>query len=396
MSLFDHTYPGFDIVRDPRAIRNAGSEVDGQEVQIWFGPQHPGITGNMSVQLWVKGDTIQRGITHVGYLHRGFEKLMERRKFIQAYPVVCRMCVAEPDTPEYLLAASIEELSGLDKEVPEKAQWIRTLCLEMSRLQAQLMVLGGQVGTMGMGTAPNWTLSLRDYLLDSFEEMTGARVYHMYITYGGVRRDLPPGFALRLEKTLDKIEERLPYLDDLIFESDVFQTRTKGVGVLPQEWADEVGVCGPVLRAMGVARDLRKDEPYARYGEIDFKVITAEGSDIYARTKVRRGEIEESLSILRQCLQKMPHEGPYCAKLPNMMTWKIPQGQTYVRAESSRGEMGFVMVTDGSDKIRRVHLRGPSYTNAITILERMLPGTNFADLSSLMVSLQTCPPEIER
>lgn len=394
MSVFDYnTQPGFDLMSE---TPNAGTTVDPKEVQLWFGPQHPGITGNMSIQLWMEGDTIKRGITHVGYLHRGFEKLMERRKFIQSFPIVCRMCVAEPDTTEYLLAASLEELSGLDKEVPEKAQWLRTLVMEMSRLQVTLMVLGGQVGTMGMGTAPNWTYTLRDFLLDSFEELTGGRVYHMYINYGGVRRDLTKGFGQRLEATLDRIEERLPYLDDLILNSAVFQARTKGVSVVPSEWADEVGITGPTLRAMGVASDVRRDYPYLKYPELDFKVCTAEGSDIYARTKVRRDEISESIHIIRQILQMMPHEGAYCAKLPNMLTWTIPTGSTYVRAESSRGEMGFVMVTDGSDKIRRVHLRGPSYTNAITILERMLPGMNIADLSASMVSLQTCPPEIER
>ena len=393
-SVFDyHRHEGFDFVGE---TPNAGTRVSPKEVQLWFGPQHPGITGNMSVQVWLEGDTIRRGIVHVGYLHRGFEKLMERRTFIQSFPIVCRMCVAEPDTTEYLISAAIEELSGLDRDVPEKAQWLRTLVMEMSRLQVMLMVLGGQIGTMGMGTAPNWTYTLRDFLLDSFEELTGGRVYHMYITYGGVRRDLPPGFALRLENTLDQIEERLPYLDDLILNSAVFRKRAQGVGVVPQEWAGEVGITGPALRAMGVASDTRRDYPYLKYPELDFDVITAEGSDIYARTVVRRREIQESVRIIRQILQMMPHEGPYCAKLPNVMNWKIPPGMTYTRAESSRGEMGFVVVTDGSDKIRRIHLRGPSYTNAITVLERMLPGTNIADLSALMVSLQTCPPEIER
>ncbi len=390
MSLFDLENPGFDILEIPEG------GADPREVQLWFGPQHPGITGNMSVQVWLEGDTIKRGITHVGYLHRGFEKLMERRKFIQSFPIVCRFCVAEPDTTEYLLASSLEELSGMDAEIPKKAQWIRTLVMEMSRLQAQLMVLGGQVGTMGLGTAPNWTYTLRDLLLDRFEELTGGRVYHMFITYGGVRRDLPVGFAQRLEEDIQVIEERLPYLDDLIINSAVFQKRAKGVGVLPRAWVDEVGITGPPLRAMGIARDTRRDFPYLKYPELDFKVSTAEGSDIYARTLVRRQEIQESLGIIRQILAKMPHEGPYCAKLPNMLNWTIPTGHTYVRAESSRGEMGFLMVTDGTDKIRRVHLRGPSYTNAVTVLERMLPGTNIADLSSLMVSLQTCPPEIER
>ncbi len=367
-----------------------------RRVQLWFGPQHPGITGNMAVQAWLEGDTLTSGVTHVGYLHRGFEKLMERRKFIQSFPIVCRICVPEPDTNEWLLAASIEELSGLDKEVPEKARWIRTLFLEMSRLSSMLMVLGGHVGAMGLGTAPNWLITLRDYILDRFEELTGARVYHMYVTYGGVRRDLPEGFAERLEANLQEIESKLPLVDNVIFDSAVFRKRAIGVGVVPEEWVDELGLTGPIVRAMGIARDTRTDYPYEKYGELDIEPMTTTGSDIFARAWMRRLEIAQSIDLIRQILAKMPTEGPYSAKLPNMLTWTIPAGETYVRAEASRGEMGYYVVTDGSDKIRRVHVRGPSYVHGVTLLERLMPGTNIADLSALMVSLQVCPPEIER
>ncbi len=366
-----------------------------RRVQLWFGPQHPGITGNMSVQAWLEGDTLTQGITHVGYLHRGFEKLMERRKYIQSFPIVCRICVPEPDTNEYLLAAGLEELAGMDTEIPERGQWIRTLVLEMSRLQMNLMTLGGHIGSMGLGAAPNWLIALRDYILDRFEELTGGRVYHMYIVYGGVRRDLPEGFEERMEENLARIEEMLPLVDNIIFDSSVFRKRGMGVGVVPEEWVDEMGLSGPIVRAMGIPRDVRKDFPYAKYPELDFEVVTTTGSDIYARAWVRRQEIQQSIDLIRQILEKMP-EGPYCAKLPNMLTWTIPAGQTYVRAEATRGEMGYYTVTDGSDKVRRVHVRGPSYVHGVALLERMIPGTNIADLSPLMVSLQVCPPEIER
>ena len=366
-----------------------------RQVQLWFGPQHPGVTGNMSVQAWLEGDTLTAGITHVGYLHRAFEKLMERRTFIQSFPIVCRICVPEPDTNEYLLAAAIEELSGLDAEVPPRGVWIRTLVMEMSRLQMNLMTLGGHIGAMAMGAAPNWLIALRDYVLDRFEELTGARVYHMYVIYGGVRRDLPEGFAERMEADLQAIEEKLPLVDNVIFDSSVFRKRAIGVGVVPEEWVDEMGLTGPIVRAMGIPRDVRKDFPYLAYPELDFDVVTTTGSDIYARAWVRRQEIQQSIDLIRQILARMP-EGPYCAKLPNMMTWRVPAGQTYVRAEATRGEMGYYVVTDGSDRIRRIHVRGPSYVHGVALLERMIPGTNIADLAPLMVSLQVCPPEIER
>ncbi|NOZ93682.1 MAG: NADH-quinone oxidoreductase subunit D [Acidobacteria bacterium] len=366
-----------------------------RRVQLWFGPQHPGITGNMSVQAWLEGDTLTQGITHVGYLHRGFEKLMERRKFIQSFPIVCRICVPEPDTNEYLLAAGLEELAGMTGDIPERGTWIRTLVLEMSRLQMNLMTLGGHIGSMGLGAAPNWLIAVRDYVLDRFEELTGGRIYHMYIIYGGVRRDLPEGFGERMEETLTKIEEKLPLVDNVIFDSSVFRRRTVGVGVVPEEWVDEMSLSGPIVRAMGLPRDIRKDFPYLIYPELDFEVVTTTGSDIYARAWIRRQEIQQSIDLIRQILARMP-EGPYCAKLPNMLTWTIPPGQTYVRAEATRGEMGYYTVTDGSDKVRRIHVRGPSFVHGVALLERMIPGTNIADLSPLMVSLQVCPPEIER
>ncbi len=366
-----------------------------RQVQLWFGPQHPGVTGNMSVQAWLEGDTLTAGVTHVGYLHRAFEKLMERRKYIQSFPIVCRICVPEPDTNEYLLAAALEELSGLAAHVPERGRWIRTLVLEMSRLQMNLMTLGGHIGAMAMGAAPNWLIALRDFVLDRFEELTGGRVYHMYIVYGGVRRDLPEGFAERMEADLRAIEEKLPLVDNVIFDSSVFRKRAMGVGVVPREWVDEMGLTGPIVRAMGVPRDVRRDFPYLAYPELDFEVVTTTGSDIYARAWVRRQEIQQSIDLIRQILARMP-EGPYCAKLPNMLTWTIPPGQTYVRAEATRGEMGYYVVTDGSDKMRRVHVRGPSYVHGVALLERLIPGTNIADLAPLMVSLQVCPPEIER
>lgn len=364
-----------------------------KNVQLWVGPQHPGITGNMSVQIWVQGDTIQVGRTHVGYLHRGFEKLVERRKFIQAFPIVCRICVPEPDTNEYLLTAGLEELAGI--QIPERAKWIRTLVLELARLAATVQALGGQAGTLGLGVVPNWTYTLRDYILDRFEELSGGRIYHMYIIYGGVRRDIPEGFFERLEGTLQTLEERLPALDNLIFDNAVFQKRTQGVGIIKPEWIDEMGITGPSARGSGKAVDIRRMDPYLAYPELDFDVITADGCDIWSRALVRRGDIVESIKIIRQLMKRMP-EGPYCAKLPNMLHWKIPTGQTYVRAEASRGEMGYYIVTDGSDKLRRMHVRGPSYVHGFSLLERMLPGLNIADLSATMVSMQVCPPEMER
>ena len=161
----------------------------GKYLKVWQGPQHPGVTGNMALELIVSGDEVYELKTHVGYLHRGFEKLMERRKFIQCYPIVCRICVPEPDFNEYLFATATEDVAGI--QIPEKAKWLRALSLEFARLAGLLLWQGGQGGSLGMGTIGQWTVTHRDFILDLFEELTGARVYHMYQLPGGVRGDLP-------------------------------------------------------------------------------------------------------------------------------------------------------------------------------------------------------------
>ena len=361
---------------------------------LFFGPQHPGVTGNMSIEMWFDGDQVTKAITHVGYLHRGFEKLMESRLWIQNFPLVCRICVPEPDINEECYALAIEELTGI--EVPERAKWIRTLVLELARLAVNLMAFGGQAGTLGLGTGAMWGITFRDFVLDLFEELTGARIYHIYIQPGGVRRDFPPGFQKRVEEVLSKIEERLPELDRLILNNAVFKLRTQNVGVVNPDWIEEYGLVGPVARGSGSVRDVRKDAPYEIYDKLDFDVVSETGSDIYARARVRRREIDMSISLIRQILSGMPPSGSVAAKLPNLTEWRVPAGEFYSRVESSRGEYGYYVVSDGSLRPRRVHVRGPSYVHAVPLLERMLVGANIADVSNIMVSLTTCPPEIER
>jgi len=360
---------------------------------LFFGPQHPGVTGNMSVEMWFDGDQVTKAITHVGYLHRGFEKLMEKRLWIQNFPLVCRICVPEPDINEECYALALEELTGI--EVPERAKWIRTLILELARLAVNLMAFGGQAGTLGLGTGAMWGITFRDFVLDLFEELTGARVYHIFIQPGGVRRDLPQGFRKRTLEVIKKIEKRLPEFDRLILNNAVFKLRTKNIGIVKPEWIDEYGLVGPVARGSGSVRDLRKDASYEVYNKLDFSVVTETGNDIYARAMVRRREIDLSISLIRQIVGGMP-AGPVAAELPNLTEWRVPEGEFYARVESSRGEYGYYVVSDGSLKPRRVHVRGPSYVHAVPLLERMLVGANIADVSNIMVSLTTCPPEIER
>ena len=366
----------------------------GKYLKLWQGPNHPGITGNMSVELTVCGDEVVEGKTHVGYLHRGFEKLMERRTFIQCFPIVCRICVPEPDFNEYCYAAAVEELAGI--QAPVRAQWIRALILEMGRINSYLMYLGGQAGALGLGVIGQWTTYARDLMLDRFEELTGARIYHMFIIPGGVRDGLPSGFDSRMNDTLQEIEKTMRDVWDVMFCNAVFKKRTVGMGVIDPAWIDAYGITGPNARGAGVPRDVRKDDPYLVYPQIDFEPVIGRDSDIYTRSDVRRRDLLLSVDIVRQLLARMPRIGSLTATTPNVLHWKIPRGETYVRGECSRGEYGYYLVTDGSGYPRRVNVRGPSYTHAMTLLERMIVNVNIADVASLMVSLHTYPPEIER
>ncbi|MCD6333206.1 MAG: hypothetical protein J7L89_08040, partial [Bacteroidales bacterium] len=251
----------------------------GKYIKVWHGPNHPGVTGNMSLEVTICGDEVVESKTHVGYLHRGFEKLFERRKWIQCFPTSIRMCVPEPDSNEYNFAASVEELGNI--EVPEYAQWLRMLALEMARLAILLRVVPAHGGTMGLGLGVQWGVYLRDLLLDRFEELTGGRVYHMYIIPGGVRGKLPEGFKSRLTENLKLIDEFTVRIKKLMFDNAVFKKRAIGLGVIKPEWVYQYGIVGSNARGAGFNLDVRKDYPYLFYDQIDFEPPVGHDSDVY-------------------------------------------------------------------------------------------------------------------
>ena len=367
---------------------------DKKLVKIFHGPQHPGITGNMSVELDLLGETIKKARVHVGYLHRGFEKLVERRTVIQAFTIVCRICVPEPDPNEENFARAVEDLAGL--EISEKAKYIRTMVLEMSRIANLFLWMGGQAGSIGLGLIPQWSVCDRDYMLDLFEELTGGRVYHMYAYPGGVRRDLPEGFLDRLSELLDYLEKRMKVYQDTFFDNTTFKSRAIGTAIVNKDEALKNGYAGQTLRGCGIKRDVRKDMPYLIYDKLDFDIPTYNEGDVYARALVRRDEIFQSIRILRQIIKDMPKEGEIMQKLPKHRRFKLPKEDTYVQTESARGAMSYYMAGDGSEYIRRMQVKGPSLVHAYTLLEKLLVDSELADVAMTMNSLGICPPEIER
>jgi NADH-quinone oxidoreductase subunit D len=365
------------------------------EYELYFGPNHPGIEGNYALKVKLTGDEVLSVKTDGGYLHRGFEKLMEERLWIQNVALVPRICVPDPVPMEETYARAVEMLGGL--EVPERAQWIRVMMLELSRICGHLFIFGGCAATIGLYTNMFWGITDRDRILDIFEEITGGRVYHMYIVPGGVRRDLPTGLLERLSQVLDYLEARLPEYDDLYFDNPVVQRRGIGIGKIAPEQALEWGVTGPNLRACGLPFDVRRDDPYLVYEQLDFDIPTETGGDVMARNWVRRAELIQSIRIIRQIIKRLPQiTGPVRCPLPNPLAWNIPRSDAYARTEAQKGELAFYAVSDGSEKPWRVHVRGPSSMHAVQVLEKLCVGERLEDIAQIMFSLDACPPEVDR
>jgi len=366
---------------------------EGTEYDFYFGPAHSG-SGNFGVKLKVDGEKVISARADPGYLHRGFEKLMEYRIPMQNAVLSDRLCILEPLNWNLVHAEAVDELTGV--EVPERARYIRVLMAELSRLQSHLIWYGVMSLAVGFDTGFKMAFGYRDYVLDIFEFITGGRVYPAgYICPGGVRRDLPEGYEERIVKLLKQTEEMMQKMKD--FDNVVFARRAKGVGVLKLEEALSLGATGPVVRACGMKTDVRKDDPYEIYDELDFDIPTEKEGDAYARCLIRDREMEESIKIVRQVLERMP-EGK--VREPDKITppkrVKIPEGEVYVRNEIARGEGCIYMRATGGGEPYRVKVRGPDFLHMIPVLEHLLVGCEIADIPAIYWSLNICPADMDR
>jgi NADH-quinone oxidoreductase subunit D len=359
----------------------------------FFGPNHPGMHGNFGYVCDVVGSTIVRVRPNAGLLHRGFEKLMEQNLWFQNISLIPRICVVDPDPNEVAYCTAVERLSGID--VPVRAKYLRSLTLEMSRMTSLLMGMGALGAMMGLYSVMYRMLVDRDRLLDMFEWISGHRIYHMYNLPGGVRRDLPEGFPGKLEELLNELEFNLKEWDNLLFENPVVHRRLTGIGTISPEQAVGIGLAGPNLRATGFAADVRKDDPYAAYPFLDFQVVTTGGGDALARAVQVRTEYEMTIGLIRQILKKMP-AGDTKIYLGNPLKFRVPSGDTYARVESSKGEYGYYVVSDGGLKPYRVSVRGPSLPAGLALCHVHLPGMRIDDIAIWMASFSVCPPDIDR
>ena len=378
-------YPSF-LEREEREIKSDS------EMIMHLGPQHAMVPGPFLLDVLVEGERVKKAFLDIGYIHKGIEKIMENRTWLQGITYTDRMCYVASLSNNECYCGAIEKILGL--EVPERAQYIRVILEELSRIQSHLIGTGEFLTLIaGVGFAP-WQYMIidREQIITLIESVTGARLTHTFVRFGGVRNDLPEGFAEKCRKVMNYMKSRTLEFIELFEQDPIYHLRMDKVGSITPETAKRMGASGPVLRATGVAYDMRKEDPILVYPELDFKVITGTKGDSADRIDVRLKEILESIHIIEQCLDRIP-SGPIKpeAKVPK----KVPAGEAYYRVEDPRGEMGMYVISDGGDKPYRVKVRGPFYATFQT-LTPLLEGVYIADAVAIAGSMDGCPSEADR
>lgn len=403
-------------------------EIETEDMTLNIGPQHPSTHGVLRLVAKINGEKISSVEPVLGYMHRGYEKLAEVRTYPQVTTLVNRIDWVSGFANEIPFIAGAEKL--MEIEVPERAQYIRLILTEMARISSHFVFNGAFPLEIGALTPIFLAMEDRERVLDLLESVTGGRFHPNFNRIGGVKpaagagpttkkdiQDLPAGFYHDTKVAMQKVLEAVDRFEDLIGGNEVFQIRTKNVGVLPKEVAEEYGVSGPILRASGVEFDLRKQSNYLPYdkfdfeipiGEngdcfdrwsvrtsemrVDFEIPIGENGDCFDRWAVRTSEMRESAKIILQAIEDMP-SGPIQAKVPKVI--KVPKGQTYVRAENPKGEMGYYIISEGGLGPYRLKIRTASFSN-ISILPIMLEGALLPDLIAIMGSLDFVLGDVDR
>ena len=384
---------------------------------INMGPQHPSTHGVLRLMLELDGETVLRTKPIIGYLHTGMEKTGEDLTYLQGPTNVTRMDYAGPLFNELVFSLAVEKLLGIDEDIPPRAQWIRMLMTELNRMSSHMLFLatnGMDLGAVGM-MLYGWRE--REEMLRFFEKVTGLRMNHNYIRPGGVAVDLPEGWRDDVLELLDALPERLEEFDVLMTGQPIWRERLQGVGLITAREAIALGATGPILRSTGIPWDLRRDLPYLYYDELEFDVVVGTYGDCFDRYAIRLNEIRESMLIVHQILDMLPPGDyriqdkkvtpPPRARIDESMEalihhfkiftegFKVPEGEVYVAIESARGELGCYIVSDGSAKPYRMHIRGPSFVNLQT-LPHMMRGGFLADGVAVVSSVDPIMGEVDR
>jgi NADH-quinone oxidoreductase subunit D len=391
--------------------------IPGQEERLILsmGPQHPSTHGVLRLVLDLEGETVVRSVLDIGYLHTGFEKSFESKTYSQGITLTDRMDYLAPLSNNLGFCLAVEKL--LDLEIPPRAQWIRVLLTELTRIQSHLVWLGTHAIDLGAMSVFLYCFREREDILDIFEMVSGQRMMTSYFRIGGLALEPPLGWLKRVEKFVRMFPNRLEQYEALLTRNPIWLRRTKDVGTISGKDAIAFGLSGPCLRGSGVDWDIRKKQPYSSYEKFDFKVATRPEGDVYARYLVRLEEMRQSLRIVVQAMEGLP-EGPIKAKAPHIVLpdreemktsiealiyhFKIvsegfhpPVGEVYQAIESPRGELGFYVVSDGSPKPYRCHVRGPSFAN-LQALPKLIEGRLIADVVACIGSIDIVLGEVDR
>jgi NADH-quinone oxidoreductase subunit D len=390
-------------------------QTDDETMIINMGPQHPSTHGVLRLMLELDGETVLRTKPVIGYLHTGMEKTAEELTYVQGSTNVTRMDYLAPLHNELVLSLAVEALLGV--EMPPRSDWIRMLLVELNRVSSHLMWMATNGMDLGSTSMMIYGFREREMVLAFFEKATGLRMNHNFIRPGGTAADLPDGWEDDVTVICDTVMARTDEYDELLTGQPVFRQRSEGIGTLSAEEALALSLTGPVLRSTGVPWDLRRSMPYLRYDEVEFDVIVGTYGDNFDRYSVRLNEIRESIRIIRQIVEKMPAGDyrvqdkkvtpPPRGRIDESMEalihhfkvftegFKVPDGEVYVAVESPRGELGCYLVSDGSPKPYRMHIRGPSFVN-LQGLPLMMRGGLLADAVAVCSTIDPVMGEVDR
>ncbi len=366
-------------------------ELKTQQYVLNIGPSHPSTHGVFRMRVTLDGEVIVDVEPIFGYLHRGVEKLAEGRTYTQNIPFTDRFDYVASMINNFAYVLAVEKLAGV--KVPERAEYLRVIAAELTRIARHLLAIGFLTNDLGaMMTPLLYMWREREKIVDLFEMLCGQRLTYNYLRIGGVSHDTPPEFLPALKKFLKEMPGFVNEYDQLLAENEVVLARTKGVGILPADLAINCSVSGPMLRASGVKWDIRKADPYSIYDRFDFDIPIASAGDTYDRYRVRIEEIRQSVRIVEQAIEQLP-AGEIRSKVPALV--RPPKGDAYARIEASTGELGFYLVSDGSIAPYRFRVRSPELLN-LTVLRDISIGWKIADLIAIFASIDIALGEVDR
>ncbi|WP_030163682.1 NADH-quinone oxidoreductase subunit D [Spirillospora albida] len=365
-------------------IGAGAKELATEDMTLNIGPQHPSTHGVLRLRLTLDGERISAAEPIVGYMHRGAEKLFEVRDFRQIIVLANRHDWLSAFSNELGVVLAVERMLGM--EVPPRAVWTRTLLAELNRILNHLMFLGSYPLEVGAITPIFYAFRERESLQRVLEEISGGRIHYMFNRVGGLKEEPPAGWTGRTRAAVAEVRSRMGDIADLIMGNEIFRARTRGVGVLTREQILQYGVSGPIARASGLDFDLRRDEPYLAYGDLDVRVVTREEGDCLARFECLLDQVYASLDLADACLDRLAElpPGPINQRLPKVL--KVPEGHTYAWTENPLGLNGYYLVSRGEKTPWRLKLRSASYNN-VQVLAELLPGNLVADMIAILGSM---------